>query len=1026
MFTFSCQCQSCRGNLVATERDFYFTSTLFRINLPWGNVKRIRLETQQVKGAPTSVLVVVLRHNEAIKMQSGSPSSQSKRILSSRKYFFYDFHDLLGAEEQIKRLLEQYRASEKARKGEARDGSENGSSATTKTQREKTCEKDEVSTSISVAPKEESLNNSRTTTNRNPDSDARRAALGLSFAGRRAPPSSSSRPKLSGKLVSVPIESASKVSSGKYARLVLKLYRQVAAVLIIIMVALLIQHYRHFYNVHTQNALQRAEKLLRDIHALSDVNTRLESYDSHESLRQYNKRQKALAKSSSTFTHQLEKVAVELMGRYVALQAQMATLRGHRAQRVAREQESGTPSPLPLPTVSSTFGTPMAATDRARVFSQRGEVHQARTGNRSSAENGAGQCGGGSAACKTASKRKTTQLKGISLSRLKSDVQRWARRAQSAWYYVASFIFEVPVRLPKTHTPFEDENYGFTGEAARVVYTEKLGEYFRLTELVSGAEYEDRLSCQRLTQELLETVEMTERVFATFSNVFLMDRYRKLASGEECASHWMQPPQVLRTATDGRKYYATKAFSGEEVARVATLRRFVGSLVHSEPLESNQTSRRLIASRVSDQMLRYRESEAQLLRARNQGRPASATEMWRVLEEKVLQPVTTSLLENPDIDNSTVYLRNSIAELYFWHTHDAAWHEHVLSFFTSEEQAEIRRSLDPDDTRRKTHVDLRTSPVDLQWVNLPVFRGLLCFEGIPHLQSGASELHDDTAGDAAHASGDEENRGNSKMTSEIFEGSTKECRSNSTGNRACTPFFTPAISTYFLPALPTLSKASTEKGKTPSNRTCSAASRPSHTSETPPRATASPNAQNSRGEGVWKQVKLRWMDDLNIFRLAFSEDSAGRNVHASRFHCTDGDVGGVIPDAAIVRCRLFRILCLINEFYVRYLIPTRLQRFGAYMRVLLPPYFTSHGGRAAYIAALRNWGTQDPAAQLAIAQVTGFAPGTTSDVSHSLLCIILQPPPLLQTSVVFTRQMTIAVMVLILFVGVLIALYMMQ
>ncbi|CAG9579958.1 conserved hypothetical protein [Leishmania major strain Friedlin] len=1026
MFTFSCQCQSCRGNLVATEKEFYFTSSLFRIDLGWGNVKRIRLETQQVKGVPTSVLVVVLQHNESIKMQASSPSAQKKRLLSSRKYFFYDFHDLLGAEEQMKRLLEQYRASEKAKKDEARDDSEKGSSATTKQQTGKPGEKDEVSTSISGAPKDESLNNTRTTTNRNPDSDARRTALGLPLAGRRAPPSSSLRPKLSGKLVSIPVASASKVQSGKYARLFLKFYRHVAAVLIVVMLALLTRHYTHFDDLHVQSPLQRAEKLLRDIHALSDVNARLESYDSHETLRQYNKRRKDLAEESRTFTHQLEQAAMKLMGRYVALQAKMATLRGHRAQRVAHEQQRGTPSPPPPSTMSTVFGTPMTAADRARLFSQRGEACQARAGDGGAAKTGAGRCGSSGAARKKAAKRRVAPLKSMSLLRLKSDVQRWARRAQSAWHYAISFIFEPPVR-PSTHpAPSAGEHHGSAGEAAWTVYTEKMGEYFRLTEWVSAAEHKDRLSCLQLTQELLETVEMTERVFATFSNVFLMDRYRKLESGEERASHWMQPPQALRTVTGDNKYYAANAFSSEEVAHVAMLRRFVGSLVHSEPLEADQPRRRRMALRVADAMLSYRESEVQLLRARNQGRPVNATELWRVLEEKVLRPATMPLRENPDIDNSTVYLRNPIAELRFWHTHEAAWREHVLSFFSPEEQAEIRSSLDTDDHSHQSLVDLTTPPVELQWVNLPLFRGLLCFEGTSHLQGSASEVADDAAGDLAHASEDEDNGNADETASDIGEDNTEESPSNTSSDRASTRPHTPVISAYLLPAPPTHRTASTTKKMTPSNRTNTATSRSSKTPETPPDVTASPHAQSSRAEDLWKEVKLRWMDDLNVFRLAFDADSAGRSAHAAHLHCTDNDERGVVADAAEVHCRLSGILSLINEFYVRYLTPTALQRFAAFLRVLFPPYFQSHSSREVYISALRSWGAQDPAVQLAIAQVTGFAPGTTSDVSRSLLYIVLQPPPLLQASVVSARHTTVAVMVLVLFGGVLTALYMMQ
>lgn len=459
---------------------------------------------------------------------------------------------------------------------------------------------------------------------------------------------------------------------------------------------------------------------------------------------------------------------------------------------------------------------------------------------------------------------------------------------------------------------------------------------------------------------------------------------------------------------------------------MAMLRRFVGSLVHNEPLEADQGRRRRMALRVADAILSYQESEVQLLRARNQGRHVNATELWRVLEEKVLRPATMPLRESPDVDNSTVYLRNPIAELRFWHTHEAAWREHVLSFFSPEEQAEIRSSLDTDHRSHKSLVDLTTPPVELQWVNLPLFRGLLCFEGISYLQGGTSEVAEDAAGDPGQASKDEENGNTDETASDIGEYKTGKSRSDSSADRASTPSPTPVISAYLLPASPTHSSASITKKMTPSYRTKTASSRPSKTPETPSDAAASPHPKSSRAEDLWKEVKLRWIDDLNVFRLAFTADSAGRSAHATRSHCTVADERGVVADAAEVHCRLFGIASLINEFYVRYLTPTVLQRFGAFLRALFPLYFKSYGGREVHISALRSWGTQDPAVQLAITQVTGFAPGTTSDVSRSLLYIVLQPPPLLQMSVVSNRQTTVAVMVLVLFGGVLTALYVMH
>ncbi|KAI5687427.1 hypothetical protein MNV84_06474 [Leishmania braziliensis] len=1024
MFTFSCQCQSCRGNLVATEKEFYFTSSVFRIDLDWSNVKRIRLETQQVKGVPTSVLVVVLQRSEAIVMLSPTPSAQKKRFLSSRKYFFYDFHDLLGAEEQIKHFMEQYRASERSKKDEARDDLEKGSSATTKPQTDKADEKGEVSSSSSDAPKDESLNNSRTTPSRNPELDTRRTTVGLSFA-RRATPSTSSRSKLAGKLVTIPLRSPPRATSGKYARLFLKVYQYVAAVLVVVMLALLTRHYVRFGGLHVQKSSHTAEKLLRDIHALSDVNIKLESYNSQESLRQYNKRRKDLSKESRSYMHQLEQAAVELMERYVALQTKMATLRGHRAQRIAREQQSGTQSP-PLPSImSSAFGTPKTTTDRAQLFSQRRGAYKSRAGNHGAARTGVGQCGNGEA-CKKARRRRAAPHK-MSLSRLRSGVQRWVHRMQSGWNDVTSFRSAPAMELFTAPTPSTDGHHDSMGGAAWMIYTEEMGEDFQLTEWVSAAEYEDRHSCRLVTQELLETVEVTEHVFATFSSMFLMDRYRKLESREERASHWMQPPQALHSVPGSSKYYAAKAFSSEEVAHVAMLRRFVGSLLHNEPLEANHARRRSTALRVANAMLHYRQREVQLLRARNQGSPNNATELWRLLEEEVLRPTTTSLRGNPDIDESAMYLRNSIAELSFWYRHEVAWHEHVLSFFTPEEQAEIRSSLGTVDRDHRRLGGRRAHPIELHWMNLPLFRGLLCFEGVPYLQGDASGVDDDAAAEGATVDAlQEEEKGETEEgAGDIGESRAEKLHLDAITKRTTAPSSPSVILAHWLPRPPERNKTSFTNKKAPLNHTPNATPTPSQTPETSLNAAASLPEQRSKDTDLWKELKLRWMADLDVFRLTFNAQLAGHNAHGASSYCTDEEEHGVVAGVAETRCRLFELLSLVNEIYVLYLIPTVAQRFGAFLRALFPPYFNSPSGNV-YISALRSWGKQDPAVQLAIAQVTGFAPGTTSDISRSLLYLVLQPPPLLQTSVTSTRQTTAAVIVLLLFLGVLTALYVMH
>lgn len=1026
MSTFSCQCQNYRGNLVVSEKEFYFTSSLFRIELEWSNVKRVRLETKQVKGIPTSVLVVVLQHNEAIRLQSTTNSSQKKRGSASRKFFFYGFQDLLGAEELVKHYLELYRTSEKAPEKEGREETDKGSSTAATKRPEKTTEKDDVTSSDTEALKEDSLNLSRLAVPRRPESEPTRVVPPLSFSGRRHTASSITKPKIPVKLLTAAGPSAEEEKRNRLAALFLRVYRHVAVLLVVVMVVLSSRYITRAVRVRDgRYATQSAEKLLRDMDALASATAELESYDSHESLWRYHRGQKRLAELSIVYTGQLEQTAVELMEHYVAIQAKMATLRGHRAARVAHTDHSGSSAPPPPLSMSSEFsiprtaaathsaaGTSDAVSGPALVSKAAGASSRSSTAKKDTcAANGACSKHAGSA------KKSPAAAKRMSLSRLRADVQRWVRRASAAWAFVARVSRSAQ---DDDASLFATTNARNSADGGWVVYSEELGNDFHLTEWVASAEDEDRNRCLQLTKELVDTVELTERVFATFASVFLVDRYRQLLSGAERGANWLQPPQALRTLTNGQRSKEKKAFSGAAMARMALLRRFVASLVHNEPLISNQAHRRAAALRIAAALVRYRREEVALLRTRNRGLTDNTTMLWRVLSEMVVAPSTQPLADDPSIPDAATFLRNSLEELRFWQTHESAWREHVLTFFTPEEQAHIRSTFHSDDGESKTLVDLSAQPVALYWRRLPLFRGLLCFEAVPSLER-VEETNDLREGDEKYgAEGDAEDEG----TEEGAAGATDDDDDDDDDEGeedAALPSLVSSKATGVLPSL----KNKSANGSTHSP-TAAKADVPAATSVTP--VSASPSAEPSPLESfnLWKDVKLRWMSDLETFRLAFDTQLARRTSRAARSYRLDVEDRSIVADAAEVRRHLFRLLALVNEDYVRYVTPLFVQRVGRFLRSLFPPYTSASSGSDVYVSALQRWGTQDPAVQLATAQVTGLAAGTTQDVSASLLYMILQPPPLLQTSMLSTRKTVAAAIVLVIFAIVLAVLHFMQ
>ncbi|KPI89611.1 hypothetical protein ABL78_1276 [Leptomonas seymouri] len=1055
MSNFSCQCQNYRGNLVVTEKEFYFTSPLFRIELEWSNVKRIRLETQQVKGVPTSVLVVVLQHNEAIRMQDVHNSSQRKRGSASRKYFFHGFQDLLGAEELVKHYLEQYRASERAKEKEGRDETDKDSAATTK-RPEKTTEKDDVSSSERDAVKEDSLNLSRLVVSRRPESEPSRAVAPLAISGRRATISSGSRPQIPIKLLSTAPSTAAAGQDSRVVTVLLKCYRYLAVFLVLVMLALLGRYFsRTAAAKDSCHTTPYAEKLLRDIDALAGATAELDAYHNHESLWYYNKGRKRLAELSHVYTQRLEETSVKLMERYVAIQAKLATLRGQRAARIARAAHSGFSAPPTPMTTSSEFMMPWRGGTGVHIASRaQGTTASSSTATADSAATlKDGACAKGGLCEETASQAQAAAAaaqkskRSTSLSRLRSDIQRWVRRGKAVWAFVSRLSDAARADSSSLQTSSYSSSPSFGKKPSSgerwVVYSEKFGESFQLTEWVAAAESEDRHKCLRLTKDLLDTVELTERVFATFTSVFLVDRYRQLVSGEERGSYWLQPPQALRTVTS-RQMYAEKALSGDMMARMAMLRRFVASLVHNQPLVSNQAHRRAAALQVAEALEKYRREEITLLRKRNRGYTDNATMLWGIFNDMVIGPATKPLRDDRSIPDSAALLRNSMEELRFWHAHDSAWREHVLTFFSPEKQADIRSSFGAaveEDEAERSLMDPSTQSEAMQWLNLPLFRGLLCFEGIPTLQKseGTIGLKEE---EELEARGDREEEGVVEEKEDAVVVASKEEETavgvadvegyvgNETENvtsakpplRNTTEVESTHVPNVSSPSAPSPSAAAAAEEEEEETPTATAA--PTTTPRPAPASAASTLLAES--PDLWKEVKRHWLADLETFRIVFDPQFKGRKSRATRSYRLDVEDRSVVANAAEVRRRLFRLLAIVNEHYVHYLTPNCLQRLGNFLRRLLPPYSGSLGGKDVYASALQTWAVQDPAVQLATAQVTGLAPGTTHDVPGSLLRFVLQPPPLLQTSMMSTRRTIVAACVLILFTIVLTVLHFMQ
>ncbi|KEG14970.1 hypothetical protein DQ04_00241120 [Trypanosoma grayi] len=93
---YMCTHQGYQGTLTANTCGCEFKSELLNVDFQWDRVKWIRMATKHVRDAPTSVIAIKTMRHKGL----------ASRIISSGKYYFYNFNDIVKATKHLQRLKE--------------------------------------------------------------------------------------------------------------------------------------------------------------------------------------------------------------------------------------------------------------------------------------------------------------------------------------------------------------------------------------------------------------------------------------------------------------------------------------------------------------------------------------------------------------------------------------------------------------------------------------------------------------------------------------------------------------------------------------------------------------------------------------------------------------------------------------------------------------------------------------------------------------------------------------------------------
>ncbi|CCW62691.1 unnamed protein product [Phytomonas sp. EM1] len=710
MYKFSCVCQNYNGFLCISENDFYFTSSLFRVNLKWSNVKSISLDTKYIKNSATSVLVIKL-HRLPVSIQDDAEIMKKRR--SSKTYIFYGFHDLLGVEEHIKHYWKTSRSMSQnsfiPEKGE--EDSKEFKDDLTSDRKSNMLPPPQADKPQSLSSVKQVRHNSMSkvpTLTAYPASDRRPSP----FTTKQISPVqlNNSSQDLAEKVSRRPNQ---KISAVLYNYMIVLLSRPSLILYMLILFLVLIVGVHMFISTGrtVHNPFLETWRLFEELEMAKENYKKFNMHTSTRVPQQPHGDAFFPLKDSSTWLKSLDKAVEELLRKYVDLQLEMIDLRQGHMERS-----------LSLPSSAES----KASFDSKRFYAADSSVF---------------------------------------FNRGAARVELVPRTAHESKEPVQHFMFTRVIGIPRTLCStflgvfrvfafFSTHQGGYLereGDSCalkgRVRYTETFLNDYEIAQYVTLDEANERRQCLRISNELLKVSNLIEELFSRVNSLLLLNRdYEGYLYSAGKSQQWNSggATDSIHESYDMKRALLNPHFTTDDVLHVTFLRRYADIVLFLNPLESSEYKRREDAAAAAHKAMLFKELKVKHLSGVNH----AVLDIVSLLSNIFIDSPAQSSVSNAEevINTALGTFRNLLVELQVWDNHQDLWDLHLMASLTEEQRKQFLKAFHSARSCTQSrgsyasglssdYLDnLFASAANLsEWRYLPIFKGQLCFSRRPKL-----------------------------------------------------------------------------------------------------------------------------------------------------------------------------------------------------------------------------------------------------------------------------------------------------
>ncbi|CAD2216431.1 hypothetical protein ADEAN_000389300 [Angomonas deanei] len=421
-----------------------------------------------------------------------------------------------------------------------------------------------------------------------------------------------------------------------------------------------------------------AVELLNDLELLDQYFSSLGSFSSVKEYHLFVKERERVFGSSHRWIDRLSSSTYDIVQDLVHQQLELNTLRGRRAKRLSGEKYANSNWKL---TVTGRKGS-------RRYFLDEREAPTHKSGS---------------------IKKKRG---GLSIDNAVDDFKRLYAFFAKIGRSVKEWIFTNPVPGGGKYKKVDKKDY--------VAYSEPFLEGYDLFEEVTVADKEEREQCLSIARKMVRSTRLLQDLFIEFFSIMAIDSFEAFGDGS------VQPHFYGKEDTGDGLNSFKPFFSSDELVKVAFIRRYASLLVNINPLVPNEHMRHFKAIARSKASSEFAKMEQQL---KESNRSTSKEELQMAFAESIRA-------EAADRTQGLYPLRNMVEEFKFWERNEELWMEHILSSLSLEQQRHLVQthpktaSSDLGKDNRSAE-DLFSDQLIVKWINLPIFKGLLCFTEQP-------------------------------------------------------------------------------------------------------------------------------------------------------------------------------------------------------------------------------------------------------------------------------------------------------